>query len=468
MNRSTVIMLVLVIGLAGFYVWSTKHKADEAEKEALAKRLFAKVEENQVDRLEVEAKEADKKLVFERHDGRWLFGQQLLSAAQLDQLANDLGQLSHEKVIIETPKPEDLAEFGLDQPSYRLKLHVEDGAEYDLVLGSRTPDGQNFYAQVGGSGPIYMVAGAFGQTLEQDIEALREKSPMPVIPAQVRKLKLVTPTNTLVIDGKKPETKDEKKDEDEPEPLVEFSLVEPIKAPADRQQVNDYIWALKSLSGGRFLGPDEKVKWDHPWLRVEATLEDNPRPFVMEIGPEVAVKPGMYYVRRLDPEEAMVVELGDKAAKLLHPEVHEFQERHLVDFEVENVEKVTGHLGDYKLEAKRTSGGWKVSEPAHSDNGAEVTDLLWKIKDLRWEESLPQTAELKEPVADLEFFDKSGKSLGHVRLGAFRDGSTQVDNGAKPVYNASGNPLEEWRGIVAPLYSKNETPAASPTAAATP
>ena len=170
MNRSHLIMLVLALGLTGFYVWSVKHKAEQAEQEALAKRLFSKIEQDKVDRLEVEAKEDEKAMVFERHDGRWLFGQQMLSGPQLAQLANDLGQLSHEKVIVETPKPEDLSEFGLDKPNYRLKLHVEDGTEYDLVLGSRTPDGQNFYAQVGGSGPIYMVAGAFGQTLEQDTE----------------------------------------------------------------------------------------------------------------------------------------------------------------------------------------------------------------------------------------------------------------------------------------------------------
>ncbi len=456
MSRSHLVMMVILIALLAFYGLSEKIKENKAEQEAQQKRLFADIEEGAVTKLEV-TKKAGQDFTVEIRDGRWLYQDQLLASDKISSVAEDLGQLSHERVLVEAPAEKDLKEFGFDEPSYRVDLTTGSGASYLVVLGRRTPDGNNFYARSGDQGPIYVVNGSFGAVLEQDLSELREKSPLPVIPAQVTGLKLVTLEGTSFdIEGQKDEAPE---GEDEVEPLTEFRLKEPIQADADRQAVNDYLWGFKSMQAGRFLTDDDKVRWEPLELRLEVQVEGLKEPYILEVGPPVPVKPGMYYARRLNPEERFVLDFGDKVESLLKPTPRKFRDRHLVDFEVDQVKKVTGQIASRVIQAEQGRLGWSV-EGAQGEEST-FTDLLWQVKETQWEEQ--GSTPLEAPTAELEFFDGQGNRLAQLRLGKFDNGKTVADRGQGQVFLIEGNTLEKLTKTVQPIF---ET--ASPTPSATP
>lgn len=461
MNRSQIVMVVLIVVLALVYAGTSHYKQSQEEAEEQAKRLFAELEEDDVTALTISRPEGEP-LEIVQEKGRWLAQGKLLSETDVGSLANQLATLSRERELVAQPSEEELKSYGLDTPAYTLELAAKAKGKHQLALGNRTPDDNAFYARVGNQGPVYTVPSSFAETLEKEPEELREKSPLPVAPTDVRTLKIV-PAGGQPIELVGSVSEEEKEEEEGLPAEVSWEITQPEKLPSDRTQVNDLLWNWKSLTAGRFLGQDETVDWSKPLLRLEATAKDQETPYVVEVGPAVAVKPGMHYVRRLDPEEVMVVDFTGHES-LLSPSLQSLRDRRLAPFEVSEAQRVEGRLGSTEIAAHRDGDDWEVEKPeagvkGDAARGGTITDLLWNLKDLRWEEPASEGTQLGEIRAQLKVLGENDENLLELKLGQPAQGGSLVEFQGT-LYRLAEDPFDRWKELADRLTA---APEASPT-----
>jgi hypothetical protein len=413
--------------------------------------------------------------VLEKAEGRWLIrGERDLLAAQeeVTGLAGQVAGLKRESVIAEAPAGEALAQYGLDKPRYRLEVGTS-GAQkvLTLSLGRKTPDGSAYYARTGQGAPVLKVSSYFMDTLEKPVQDLREKSPLAMDPGSATRLVLKPASGPEIVLVKEETSKPADAADDtsalgQPE---RWRLQAPLQAPADPRKVSEFLWAWKSLSTVRFMAPDEKVDFSHPALRIEVTGQAGSAPVVLEVGPRVAVKPGMAYLRRPRPEEGLVVDLGEQASNLTGRTAQDFEDHHLLTFAEDGVDRLEMSVGTQKLQARRIRDGWEVTQPAEAardatQREAAVSDLIFEARDLEWVSRGGTGAPvgIDKPRGTLKLYDKSGQSLGSLLVGgpAAGGGAWVALESSGTVFSVAKDPTVGWQQILQRL--RGAPPGASP------
>lgn len=479
--RATLVMLAVLVGLGAFwFLHDVKGGKEREEAKNREERLYPGLEAAQVTSLRLaDSKAGDKpRLVLEKLDGRWVLrGEQdvLASQAEVTGLVDQVATLKRNSVIQEDPAPKALAQYGLDQPRYRLEVGTSSKPGVPtLLLGDRTPDESAFYARVGDQGPVLEVATAFMTSLEKPAGELREKSPLALEPSAVERL-VLKPAQGPEIVLVRQEAPKIPEGVDAPPAPERWRLEAPIQAAADPRKVSDFLWAWKSLQAGRFLKADEPVDFSRPGLRVEITETGSKTPLVLEVGPPVAVKPGMFYVRRSTPVEAMVLEPGDKQKLLLGPTAADFEDRHLLAFGEDEVDRLEATVGERTVEARRIRDGWEIRKPAdatrdESVRNSALLDLLDSARALEWTRrgGTEAPGSLGAPRATLSLYGKDGKLLGRLRVGpAAPGGGFQVAAGEGDAFVAE-DPVPKWQGALSRLQKPAPAPSGSPATSPAP
>jgi hypothetical protein len=451
-NRSQIIMLVAVLGMATFYFWSKLHKLETEEREYQAKRYFPEKKEEDIESISVTCTDPNFAYVLRRNGDRWYLDGHLASQEKSPQLVNSLIELSTEKEILATPRPEDDKEFGLDNPTYTIALTGNGGADLGTVLlGNRTPGANHFYGRWQKGGVISTVPAYTLSPLEEEPKDLRENSPFPVEVNAVDRFEFAAGTEKGKL--QRPEGKDEG-----------FEIVEPNKAGgADETRVSELMYLLKDLKVARFLEESEKTDLGAPVATYRAHEVESKVDLVTEFCQPVAVTPRFRYGRRYltDPgqaeprpgtEERFVIEVLEDS-KALQASVSAFEDRRVQKLDVDKVKLVKLTLADgSKLSAQRLpQGGWRFTEPAErvdeADPGQRVDKLLWALRDLRYADSKVKVdpsikgqwqveLEMSDGQTDVFGFgaDKSGKpyvGFGNKSLLLQEDLVPALDDAAK-------------------------------------
>lgn len=476
MSRGTIVLLILVLALGGFLLWDSSSEKTREASEKQEKRLFPEATVDNATSLTVAGPDAkEPALVLEHRDGRWVrqgAQPQLVSVMEVGAMANRLLDLERTQMINEHPKPEDLGQFGLDKPAHTLTLQAA-GKTYTLLVGAHTPDGGSFYARSAPAGPVVTVPGTFSSILEKKPEALRELS---VLPGQVNKAVKMR----MLRDGQEAEVvlnvtnREESKDEDEMFSFLEgeWSVNKPYQAPADGQKVDAYLNEWSQLKAGRFLAPDEKVDFSQPELRLEVWEDKKDKPQIFEVGPPVQVQPTMRYVRRLEPEEAMVVDFSK--SELLSRDAEHFRDRHLLALkDVNEVEKVEVKIGEHELEATLAGhNDWKISRPKDpagdkASQAQTISTLMWEVQDVQSTGPAPAGAVtgLDKPAARLTLYRAKGEKVGTLLVGATTpDGKgryVQLE-GRSEAELCEHDLIKRWGDILEPLWPSTPSPSPGP------
>jgi len=107
-------------------------------------------------------------------DKQWYLTEPLEGVANSDKLQPYLDGLpSLSAISIEEDKPTDLAEFGLDKPSYTMILDTKKGTK-KLYLGSEIIKGQEIYAKLEGVDTIFVLSVASLDYIDMPLKSLME------------------------------------------------------------------------------------------------------------------------------------------------------------------------------------------------------------------------------------------------------------------------------------------------------
>lgn len=381
MNRTQLVLLIAILSLGSFYTWSKINKLETTEREYQEARYFPSLEEEQVESIRVKSKEPAFEYELRRFGDQWYIGPNMLNVEKTHQLVRSVLDLSREREMEAQPDDAREKEFQLDEPSYLLTV-VKNGGETlgTVKLGKRTPDFNHFYGQMESGGPISTVPAYTLSVLEEPPKDLREASLFPVEVASVERLSVGDGKTESIILNRLEEKN--------------YEFQKPELGLADESQVAEFLTQLKDSKVGRFLAPDEEAESGSVVLEYRGKVTYSDYDVVSQIQQRVAATPKLVYGKRYlckagetepvaNTLERFVIELHAKG-EILNPTPKMFEDRRALVFDIDKVVALEVNQNDTKqASAKDKMGKW-VSEADQSEI-PEANDLLWALKDLRFE-----------------------------------------------------------------------------------
>lgn len=171
--RNILILLVILIGLGGYFYFSNDSEPPPEKKEP---RVFVwMIEMGEIQHIEIRLPREDKSEAFVKISQKdkfpWYFDDPQRSEVDVVRWGGGIPLLlsgpGAERVIAKNATEEKLAEFGLTQPQMEIILTLEDGGILNIRVGDRTPDGNTYYVQAPGSNDVALVDYTWYDVLER-------------------------------------------------------------------------------------------------------------------------------------------------------------------------------------------------------------------------------------------------------------------------------------------------------------
>ena len=161
--RSILILLIILLAVGGgyFLFFNTPEPPPKSEP-----RIFLwNIEMNEIQRVEIRLPREGKSEAFikipEGDKFPWHFDDPQKTKVDVTRWGGGIPLLLRgpgaERIIARDATEEKLAEFGLTQPQMEIALTLEDGDTLNIIVGDKTPDGNNFYVQAPGSNDVATV-----------------------------------------------------------------------------------------------------------------------------------------------------------------------------------------------------------------------------------------------------------------------------------------------------------------------
>ena len=411
--RSTLVLLVVALAL-GAYIYFVESARPPAGTPAPLESAFD-VESDDIDSLSVTAGNGDR-TVIEKDGDRWRIVEPFpvnVDVTQVVSLSSSLASLEVQRVVAEPEDAPDLEAFGLAEPTIEVGFTTADGADARLLIGGRSPAGNDLYATVAGSNRVFLSSGFLDTTFDQTTFDLRDKSILDITRNEVDSLEISGPEVAVRLrkaDG-------------------EWSLVSPIEARADLGVTDGLVGRLSTgrmsaieaeSADAEALGP-----WglDDPRLTVTVGLGSSAATLLLG----ATAPDGTVYAR--DGARDLVFTVDASLASELEQGVDEYRRKDLFAFRPFNATALEiEHEGERwtfaleEAEGEEDGDTWRRTAPDAGDvERADMDDLLAKLSNLRAESFEPSRdgTGLDAPAATIAvtFDDGERESVAVGRTG---------------------------------------------------
>lgn len=184
MKRQTmkiVLLLILLVAISSGYVALKNHnKATEDETQEDTSIQVLSVTSADVSKLSYEYQ--GNTLDFEYTDNTWYYTKDKelpLDTTYIDTILSEVTDLTAERELENTL--DNIAEYGLDKPSFTLKITDKDGKLSTIYIGDQNAKSENYYCYVEGDTNVYMISSALAASLSYDINSLVKIDTVPTI-----------------------------------------------------------------------------------------------------------------------------------------------------------------------------------------------------------------------------------------------------------------------------------------------
>ncbi len=185
-NSVTLISLLLVlVALIGVYVWYSNREAkpeDDSETKTDSIEL-AKIEDtSKLTSLHYRTKDTEMTLIKEGEV--WKLETEPERPINQDKVSGLIGLISDitAKRLV-TEKPDNLAEYGLAEPTGYLQGTLSDGTTVTLEIGTMVPSKDGYYANVNEDDKVYLLATNYGSGFKYTITGITAVAEAPSITA---------------------------------------------------------------------------------------------------------------------------------------------------------------------------------------------------------------------------------------------------------------------------------------------
>ncbi len=371
-GRTILVLLILAAGLGGFFYYDTYSLAPRREKVESAKGRIWTVEPKDVEAVTV-ARKGETLRLKRAADGGWDMLEPIKTRgdrAVVDDMVTGLATARMDREI--DPNPAKPADFGLDPPEAEVKLEVKGRAE-PLVLrvGSKNPTGVWVYAREGGKPAVITLSESIARDASRPVADFRDRTVIAFDRKNVTGVDLDVSGDQIGLAA------------DEP---GKWRIVKPRALRADTDLVSEFLDKLEGAKAIEFVddAPKSLVPYglDKPARVTVWVGRDKDRAArTLLVGRPVPEKKGVYVKREGEPGVIMTAEVVWTA---FPKTVAALRDKTVVSYAYDKLAKVEITHGRESIGLEKAGAGWKLTAPEalRADSGA-VTQLLWKIRDLR-------------------------------------------------------------------------------------
>lgn len=188
-------LLLLVVLFVGIQTWGKKKEAKAAEEEEAKKTYLFQTDELQRiiysdnsdssnDSGNSNSSDNSDDLnnsntwVFLKKDGTWVYEKDPTISLKADTMTAMENAFQSMEALQTIEEPDSLADYGLEQPKYRLSLQTED-EEHTFLIGNAS--GENYYVMEENGDVVYTVSGTVVSQMVWTIDELAETDSFPYV-----------------------------------------------------------------------------------------------------------------------------------------------------------------------------------------------------------------------------------------------------------------------------------------------
>lgn len=348
--------------------------------------------------------------------------------------------------------PEDLSDYGLDQPFARMTVYGPEGEGETLLLGgidgAPTADGEaGLYVKHDDSGSVIVVDARLFNLLPGEPAAFRERRLFTGEAAHVSTIRYTDSSHRIEL-GRTDER---------------WSLLEPSAAETDQIAVSMYIAQLKRIEGRAFPEDVTTESFGRPRVTLEFEFDDGRAPRRIEVGAPVDGSTPMTFYARQDFGPVTVISFEDFQALQVTP--FDFYEKSLLSFDPKTAERVELTMEGMRYVFVQTEGRWGVAEPRDSRvvAQADVNEFVEALSGLQARgmaepSPSPDIHGLGAPVLEVSV-KAAGTELGPVKVGNLKAESSRdrfVSVAGRPsIYFVDQTLVDAARSCASAVQSNN-------------
>lgn len=371
-GRTILVLLILAVGLGGFFYYDTYSLGPRREKAESAKGRIWTVEPKDVEAVTV-ARKGETLRLKRAADGGWDMLEPVKTRgdrAVVDDMVTGLATARMDREI--DPNPAKPADFGLDPPDAEVKIEVKGRAE-PLVLrvGSKNPTGVWVYAREGAKPAVITLSESIARDTGRPVADFRDHTVIAFDRKNVTGLDLDVNGDQMALAAEQP---------------GKWRIVKPRALSADTDLVSEFLDKLEGAKATEFV--DDAPKSLTPYgldkparVTVWVGRDKDRAARTLLVGRPVPEKKGVYVKREGEPGVILTAE----ALWTAFPKtVAALRDKTVVSYAYDKLAKVEITHGRETIDLEKDGTAWKLTAPEalRADSGA-VTQLLWKIRDLR-------------------------------------------------------------------------------------
>lgn len=178
-KKTMILLACILVVLAGCYAGLrayNSHVAKEKEKKAESEKVYLVKTDGLTS---ISYTDGESQMAFVQEDGVWYYvpdREVPIDAGVVEQITGTVSSLT---AVRELENPDDLADYGLTDPSYTVQYVTEDGKEGVIDIGSMT--GENYYAKLEDSDAVYTITDDLVYGLSFELTGFVENDTVPSI-----------------------------------------------------------------------------------------------------------------------------------------------------------------------------------------------------------------------------------------------------------------------------------------------
>ena len=399
--RGLLIAAVVLAALGvGAYFSNKAEKAKEGKPSTDAASSSVKVlaiPEDQVAKIELARKDADKTIVERGPDGKWkIAAPKPLPADQdaVNSMTSTISSLNSDRVVED--KASDLAQYGLNSPSLAVTVVKKDGKSDKLLIGDDTPTGSGAFAKLDNDPRVFTVASWNKSSLDKSPKDLRDKRLLTFDSDKLTRVEMIRKGQAVEF-GKNNKN--------------EWAILKPKPLRADGGQVEELVRKLRDAKMDTSASDEDVKKAASSFASgtqvAVAKVTDAAGTQQIEVRKD---KDKNYYARSTAVEG--IYKVTSEVGEGLDKDLDSFRNKKIFDFGWNETSKVDLRDGAKTYSLQKSGDKWMSG--GKTMDSTSVQNLIDKLRDLQATKF--QDAGFTGPAIDISVASNEGKNVEKVSL----------------------------------------------------
>jgi len=343
--KGTAILFLVFVVLGGYVYFAEFRGKEEKQKQEEAKKKVFSVEDKDI--TEITLTYRDYAITgVKKGDKQWEMTKPAGMQADSDeweQLAANIPKIERDDTVAQNAQ--DLAPFGLKEPSVKVSAKAKDGKTLEILFGAENPKKDHNYAKLSSSNDVFFTASNWAKTFTKSASDLRNK--------KVLEFETDDIDNVKIIDGAT-ELEAQKSGDD-------WQLKKPIDTKADANEISSFTSTIRFARVNMFTEPSVDAKaagLDSPAMKI--TLHDGKAKAdrTLLIGKTSGLD--RYFARDASRDAIFIIdkEIVEKARR----KVLDWRDKTIAKIDRDKIDKIEIHRGTDTLSLLKAGSDWKLPD----------------------------------------------------------------------------------------------------------